>query len=161
MLKPSVTEQIPLAHLAPIRNTAPTCTLDAMLLDFPHNQQPKAAQGIPKPNLVGPPYPSISSLLNSEKNVPSHPVSKPFTDIQRTFPNMTSLPEQVAMLLLMFLLLRWQTYPTPENYDQLSDWLIPRPCQLLTPHPTWIDYLPWPWMRDRLVMSYHNFRFED
>ena len=132
-----------------------------MLLDFLHNRQQEAAQGVPKPNLAGPACPSTSSLLNPEKSVPSHPVSKLFTDIQRTFLNMTSLPEQVAMLYLVFLLLRWQTYPTPENYDQLPDWLTPRPCQLLTPHPAWMDYLPWPWMRERLVNSYHDFRFED
>lgn len=140
MLKPSVTEQIPLAHLAPIRNTAPTCTLDAMLLDFPHNQQPKAAQGIPKPNLVGPPYPSISSLLNPEKNVPSHPVSKPFTDIQRTFLNMTSLPEQVAMLLLMFLLLRWQNLPYARELRSIVGLVDTSPMP--APHPaSYLDRL--------------------
>ena len=91
----------------------------------------------------------------------SHPVSKVFTDILRTFPNIASLPEQVAVLYLMFLLMRWQIYPTAENYDRMPEWLTPRPSQLLTPHPPWIDYLPWPRMRDRLVMRHQGYVFEN
>ncbi|RAH40963.1 bZIP transcription factor [Aspergillus brunneoviolaceus CBS 621.78] len=149
------------AHLTPIRNIAPTCTLDAILMDFLHHRQQEAAKGVPKQNLVGPSYPSVSSLLNPEKSVYSHPLSKVFTDILRTFPDIATLPEQVCVLLLMFLLMRWQIYPTPENYERLPEWLTPRPSQLLTPHPAWIDYLPWPRMRDRLVMTYRDYPFEN
>ncbi|ODM16695.1 hypothetical protein SI65_07660 [Aspergillus cristatus] len=156
----AVTEQPP-AYLTPVRNSAPTCTLDAILLDFLHTRQQEAAQGVPKQNLVGPPYPSVSSLLNPEKSMYLHPVSKVFTDILRTFPNIAALPEQVAVLYIMFLIMRWQIYPTAENYDRLPDWLTPRPSQLITPHPPWIDYLPWPRMRDRLVMRHAEYQFEN
>ncbi|PYH64185.1 bZIP transcription factor [Aspergillus vadensis CBS 113365] len=158
---PSMAEQPLPAYLTPIRNVAPTCTLDAILLDFLHNRQHQAAKGVSKQSLVGPSYPSVSSLLNPEKSVYSHPLSKVFTDILRTFPDISTLPEQVAVLFLMFLLMRWQIYPTPENYDRLPEWLTPRPSQLLTAHPAWIDYLPWPRMRDRLVMSYQDYPFEN
>ncbi|KAL3479760.1 hypothetical protein BJX99DRAFT_221726 [Aspergillus californicus] len=156
----STTDQLP-AYMTPVRNIAPTCTLDAILLDFLNNRQREAAKGVPKQKLVGPAYPSVSSLLNPERSVFSHPLSKVFTDILRTFPDISSLPEQVATLYCMFLLMRWQIYPTAENYHRLPDWLTPRPSQLLTPHPAWIDYLPWPRMRDRLVMSYHDYPFEN
>ncbi|GFF39074.1 probable GTP cyclohydrolase-2 [Aspergillus udagawae] len=148
------------AYRTPIRNIAPTCTLDAILLDFLHQRQRKAAEGVPTQKLVGPPYPSVSSLLNPDKSVYSHPLSKVFVDILRAFPDISSLPEQVAVLYAMFLLMRWQIYPTPENYERLPDWLTPRPSQLLTPHPAWIDYLPWPRMRDRLVGSYQDYPFD-
>ncbi|CBF89018.1 hypothetical protein AN0671.2 [Aspergillus nidulans FGSC A4] len=157
----TVTDQPLPAYMTPVRNIAPTCTLDAILLDFLHNRQREAAKGVPKQKLVGPAYPSVSSLLNPEKSVYSHPLSKVFTDILRTFPDISSLPEQVAVLYSMFLLMRWQIYPTAENYHRLPDWLTPRPSQLLTPHPAWIDYLPWPRMRDRLVMSYHEYPFDN
>lgn len=160
-LNTSMADQPSPAYSTPIRNVAPTCPLDVILLDFLHNRQQEAAQGVPKQNLVGPPYPSVSSLLNPEKSVYSHPVSKVFTDILRAFPNISSLPEQVAVLYLMFLLMRWQIYPTPENYDRLPEWLTPRPSQLLTPHPAWVDYLPWPRMRDRIVMAHHEYPFEN
>lgn len=149
------------AYTTPVRNIPPTCPLDSILLDFLHTRQSEAAQGVSKQRLLGPPYPSVSSLLNPEKSVYSHPISKVFTDILRTFPDISSLPEQVAVLYMMFILMRWQIYPTQENYDRLPDWLTPRPSQLLTPHPAWIDYLPWPRMRDRLVMSYQDYPFEN
>lgn len=149
------------AFATPIRNTAPTCTLDSILLDFLHSRQQEAAQGIPRQKLAGPPYPSVSSLLNPEKSVYSHPVSKVFTDILRTFPDISSLPEQVAVLYTMFLIMRWQVYPTQENYDRLPEWHTPRPTQLLTAHPPWMDYVPWPRMRDRLAMSHQDYPFEN
>ncbi|CAI7674352.1 unnamed protein product [Penicillium manginii] len=149
------------AFAIPIKNTAPTCPLDSILLDFLHSRQQEAAQGIPRQKLAGPPYPSVSSLLNPEKSVYSHPVSKVFTDILRTFPDISSLPEQVAVLYTMFLIMRWQVYPTQENYDRLPEWHTPRPTQLLTAHPAWIDYVPWPRMRDRLAMSHQDYPFEN
>jgi hypothetical protein len=154
-------QQSSLAYTTPVRNVAPTCPLDSILLDFLHLRQREAVQGVSKQRLLGPPYPSVSSLLNPEKSVYSHPISKVFTDILRTFPDISSLPEQVAVLYMMFILMRWQIYSTQENYERLPDWLTPRPSQLLTPHPAWIDYLPWPRMRDRLVMSYHDYPFEN
>ncbi|KAJ5915671.1 hypothetical protein N7466_011604 [Penicillium verhagenii] len=154
-------EQSTAAFSTPIKNTAPTCTLDSILMDFLDSRQREAAQGIPRQKLAGPPYPSVSSLLNPEKGVNSHPVSKVFTDILRTFPDISSLPEQVAVLFTMFLLMRWQIYPTQENYDRLPEWLTPRPTQLFQPHPAWIDYLPWPRMRDRIATSHQNYPFEN
>ncbi|KAJ5161641.1 hypothetical protein N7492_007033 [Penicillium capsulatum] len=153
-------DQPPPAFATPIRNTPPTCTLDMILLDFLHSRQREAAKGIPRQKLAGPPYPSVSSLLNPEKSVYSHPLSKVFTDILRTFPDISSLPVQVAVLYTMFLLMRWQVYPTQENYDRLPEWLTPRPTQLLQPHPAWIDYVPWPRMRDRLVTSHEDYPFD-
>lgn len=149
------------AFSAPIQNTAATCPLDTILLDFLQSRQREAAQGIPRQKLAGPPYPSVSSLLNPEKSVYSHPVSKVFTDILRTFPDISSLPEQVAVLYLMFLLMRWQIYPTQENYERLPEWFTPRSTQLLEAHPVWMDYVPWPAMRDRIVTSHQKYPFEN
>ncbi|KAJ5682515.1 hypothetical protein N7462_005680 [Penicillium macrosclerotiorum] len=154
-------DQGPPAFATPIKNTPPTCALDSILLDFLSNRQREAAQGIPRQKLVGPPYPSVSSLLNPEKSVYSHPVSKLFTDILRTFPDISSLPEQVAVLYTMFLLMRWQIYPTQENYERLPEWLTPRPTQILQAHPAWMDYVPWPRMRDRIVMSHQDYPFDN
>lgn len=150
----------PTAFATPIKNTGPSCPLDSILLDFLQNRQREAAQGTPRQKLVGPPYPSVSSLLNPEKGAYSHPVSKVFTDILRTFPDIASLPDQVAVLYTMFLLMRWQIFPTQENYDRMPEWLTPRPTQLLQAHPAWMDYVPWPRMRDRLVTSHQDYPFE-
>jgi Domain of unknown function (DUF3425) len=142
-------------HTAPIRNGPPTCPLDSLLLDFLHERQQQASEGVSTPKLVGPAYPSVSSLLNPARGVNSHPLSKVFTDILATFPDLSTLPEKVAVLYIMFLIMRWQIAPTQENYDRLPDWVTPRPSQLFTPHPAWVDHLPWPKMRDRLVRDYN------
>lgn len=142
----------------PCRNVEPTCTLDNLLLSFLRSKRNEAAHGVSEQRLVGPSYPSVSSLLNPK--IESHPVSKVFTDILSTFPTIDALPQQIAVLYIMFLIMRWQIYPTQENYKRLPDWMTPRPSQLFTPHPAWIDYLPWPRMRDKLVECYHDYPFE-
>lgn len=144
-----------LAHSAPIRNCPATCPLDAILLDFLHERQTESLDGLPSDKLVGPAYPSVSSLLNPSHAHAAHPLSKVFTDILKHFPDLSALPEKVAVLYIMFLLMRWQIAPTPANYDRLPDWITPRPSQLFSPHPVWIDHLPFPKMRDVLVREYN------
>ena len=153
-------QQIP-SWAAPCRNISPTCPLDTILLDFLHARQREGADGVPGNRLVGPSYPSVSSLLNPEKGRYSHPLSQVFTDILSKFPDISGLPEQVAVLYIMFLVMRWSIYPTQDNYERLPEWMTPRPSQLFTPHPAWIDYLPWPKMRDKLVSCYQDYPFEN
>lgn len=148
-------------YAIPVRNIEPTCPLDSILLDFLRTRQREAAEGASGRQLVGPPYPSVSSLLNPASSAYSHPLSKVFTDILSKFPDISSLPEQVAVLYVMFLVMRWQIYPTQENYDRLPEWVTPRASQLITPHPAWIDYLPWPRMRDRMIASYQDYDFSN
>ncbi|KAL3427608.1 BZIP transcription factor [Phlyctema vagabunda] len=143
------------AFEAPIQNGPPTCPLDNILLDFLQERQQQAADGVATPKLVGPAYPSVSSLLNPSRSALSHPLSKVFTDILGTFPDLSTLPEKIAVLYIMFLIMRWQISPTQENYDRLPDWVTPRASQLFTPHPAWIDHLPFPHMRDRLIRDYN------
>lgn len=149
------------AHTAPVRNIGPTCPLDGLLLNFLAERQQRAAEGVSSQKLVGPAYPSVSSLLNPERSIYSHPLSKFFTDILSTFPDLSALPEQVAVLYIMFLIMRWQISPTQETYDRLPEWVTPRPSQLFTPHPAWVDHLPWPRMRDRMVELYPSIALEN
>ncbi|KAL8808260.1 MAG: hypothetical protein Q9200_004352 [Gallowayella weberi] len=150
-----------LAHNVPVQNIAPTCPFDVIILDFLKERRARAAEGLSPTNLVGPPYPSVLSLLNPESSLYAHPLSKVFTDILSKFPDLNELPEQVAVLYIMFLIMRWQISPTQENYDRLPDWVTPRPSQLFTPHPAWVDHLPWPRMRDRMVHLYPDISLND
>lgn len=141
---------------APVKNCPPTCPLDSLLLDFLHERHQRAAEGLSPQEIIGPRYPSVSSLLNPAVSRFSHPLSKVFTDILQTFPDISSLPERVAVLYIMFLIMRWQISPTRENYDRLPEWATPRPSQLFTPHPAWMDHLPFPRMREKLVRDYYG-----
>lgn len=141
------------------RNSPPTCPLDSLLLDFLAERRQRAAEGLSQSEIVGPRYPSVSSLLNPAVSVYSHPLSKVFTDILARFPDLSTLPERVAVLYLMFLLMRWQVSPTPENYARLPAWFRPVRAQVEKTHPAWLDHLPFPRMRERLVRDYEPGEF--
>ncbi|KAI4250388.1 MAG: hypothetical protein LQ352_005348 [Teloschistes flavicans] len=145
-----------------IRNIPSTCPLDTILLDFLESRRSLLTSSQISPSAaIGPAYPSVASLLNPERAVYAHPLSKLFTDILSKFPDLSHLPEQVAVLYVMFLIMRWQISPTQENYERLPEWVTPRPSQLFTPHPAWIDHLPWPRMRDRMVELYPGISLDD
>jgi hypothetical protein len=132
------------AYLTLPRNIQATCPLDVILLDFLQDRQQRAAEGVPTKTLVGPAYPNFTPFIYPDRNnIESHPLSKLFTDVLRTFPDICGLPEQVAIVYLMFLIMRWQIEPTQENYDRLPHWFAPRPSQLFAAHPLWFDHLPW------------------
>lgn len=130
-------------HSALPRIGEASCPLDALLMDFLAERQRMAAQGVSSEVLVGPLYPNFNALLNRGTSHYSHPLSKLFTDILRTFPDLSNLPEQVAVVHIMFLLMRWCCEPTKANYERMPEWIRPRPTQLFTVHPLWLDYLPW------------------
>ncbi|KAK1597585.1 BZIP transcription factor [Colletotrichum navitas] len=143
------------SYSAEVKNCGPTCPLDSLLLDFLHERRQRAADGLPTNEIIGPRYPSVLSLLNPANSKFSHPLSKVFTDILATFPDLSALPQRVAVLYIMFLIMRWQISPTQENYDRLPEWVRPRPSQLFTEHPAWIDHVPFPAMRDKLCRDYN------
>ena len=124
------------------RNTEASCPLDSLLLNFLDEQRRLAEAGLPLSELVGPVYPNFNTLLKPTSTHASHPLSKVMTDILRTFPDLSTLPEQVGIMYVMFLLLRWMLEPTRANYERLPDWITPRPSQLFNPHPAWLDHLP-------------------
>ncbi|KAL8635414.1 MAG: hypothetical protein Q9228_007093, partial [Teloschistes exilis] len=145
-----------------IRNIPSTCPLDTILLDFLDSRRSLLTSSHLSPSeAIGPSYPSVASLLNPERAAFAHPLSKLFTDILSKFPDLSHLPEQVAVLYIMFLIMRWQISPTQENYERLPDWVTPRASQIFIPHPAWVDHLPWPRMRDRMVELYPAISLDD
>lgn len=162
-IDPALAPSVPPPHATPIKNSAPTCPLDSLLLDFLIERRQRAAEGFPPHEIIGPRYPSISSLLNPLRG--THPLSKVFIDILNTFPNISQLPERVAVLYVMFLIMRWQIDPTNrENYDRLPEFVRPLPMQQTVAHPAWIDHLPFPAMREQLIREWappNEFPFEN
>ena len=136
------------------KNVQPTCALDRILVDFANERRQRIADGLSVQEVIGPKYPSVSSLLNPAQSRFAHPLSKVFIDIIQRFPLFSGLPEKVAVLYSMFLLMRWQIDPTPENYDRVPVWLRPLPCQCQIAHPAWMEYMPFPRMRERVVEMY-------
>ncbi|KAK5635220.1 hypothetical protein RRF57_010932 [Xylaria bambusicola] len=144
----------------PIKHTPATCPLDHVLLDFMQERRQRAAEGVPTRELVGPEYPSIISLLNPVEGTWSHPISKVFTDILATFPGICTVPEKVAVLYVMFVIMRWHISPTEENYKLIPEFARPLEIQYAVPHPAWIDYLPFPGLRELFVRNYSSPKFQ-
>jgi Domain of unknown function (DUF3425) len=122
-------------------NTQPTCPLDALLLNCVEERRSLSKTGT-NVDIIGPAYPNFNAIMNPNTSHCSHPLSKVMTDMLRTFPDLSDLPEQVAVVYIMFLVMRWEVEPTRENYERLPSWMMPRPSQLLNAHPAWLDHLP-------------------
>ncbi|KAI0518424.1 hypothetical protein F5B22DRAFT_61482 [Xylaria bambusicola] len=144
----------------PIKHTPATCPLDHVLLDFMQERRQRAAEGVPTRELVGPEYPSIISLLNPVEGTWSHPVSKVFTDILATFPGICTVPEKVAVLYVMFVIMRWHISPTEDNFKLIPEFARPLEVQYTIPHPAWLDYLPFPGLRELFIRNYTSPKFQ-
>lgn len=94
---------------------------------------------------IGPDYPAFSFMVDpqGQQRTKCHPVSTLLIDILSKFPDIAKLPEKVAVLYVMFLVLRWLICPCQKCYERLPEWVRPIPEQLEKPHVAWADYLPW------------------
>ncbi|KAK4197599.1 hypothetical protein QBC40DRAFT_341869 [Triangularia verruculosa] len=156
LIPPTTTTIKPQNHPPLPLNCPPTCPLDSILLDFLSERRNLLSHSHPATTVLGPPHPSITPLLNP--SAPSHPLSKVFADILARFPGLSNLPERVAVLYLMFLLMRWQIDPTQENWERIPVYLRPGRAQREKAHPAWVDHIPWPEMRGYII---ENHDFED
>ncbi|KAK3053991.1 hypothetical protein LTR09_004767 [Extremus antarcticus] len=137
------------------KNCPPTCPLDSLLLDFLAGRRQQIAKGVPVHEVAGPEYPSF--LAFKDPDAPQshgyHPVSALLVDILSKFPDISMLPEKVAVLYIMFLILRWQICPCERCYQRLPTWVKPTTGQMATEHAAWHDHVPWPIIRQRLIAS--------
>lgn len=49
-------------------------------------------------------------------------------------------------------------FPTSKNYSDIPAWYRPTQAQLSVPHPSYIDSLIFPLLRDKLVYTYENYK---
>ncbi|CAK7204868.1 hypothetical protein SEUCBS139899_007630 [Sporothrix eucalyptigena] len=63
---------------------------------------------------------------------------------------------RLAVLATMYIFLRWDTDPTPQNLQAMPKWYLQRPSQKMA-HSGAIDYFVWPGVRERFVFSQHRY----
>lgn len=143
------------------KHCEPTCPLDNILLNLyqkaRQDRSPNSASSQPTQNV--PAQPSVMSLLNPSQRVDT--LSQTMADITTRFPHIHTIPNRVAVVWLQFVTARWFLYPTQENYERMPEWMHPTSAQLLVPHPAWIDYIPWPLMRDKVVLDWKQYTFDN
>jgi Domain of unknown function (DUF3425) len=139
--------------------------LDGILLDFLTERRRLAAHGTSELDLIGPPNPDYTFFMlpsSIRKQSRAHDaLSQLLTDVILTFPDIRASPEKVATYYGMYLALRWMVDPKQVHFERMLPFIRPTAWQLATPHPVWIDNIPWPAMRDELVKDYNHYPFDE
>lgn len=165
---------------ARLTNVGPSsCPLDSLLIDFHKSRRKMLREGSPQVDAIGPEYPAFAAMLDPASHPRPHPVSSLLIDILSKFPDVSGLPEKVAVLYIMFLVMRWLVCPCAKCYERLPEFCRPVAEQLERPHVAWADYLPWyvaklpsmvrsfadilsrPHMRRQLCINDTEVKFED
>jgi hypothetical protein len=125
----------------------PSCPLDDLLDNFRDDRRKMLDSGIPAIDALGPKTPAYFPFMYPSHSyslrVAPHPLSKLLIDVLSKFPDIAQLPEKVAVLYVMFLVLRWSICPCQTCFEALPEFSRPTADQLEKPHATWIDHLPW------------------
>ncbi|KAF2862554.1 hypothetical protein K470DRAFT_255839, partial [Piedraia hortae CBS 480.64] len=124
---------------------------DVMLSDFIVRCRQEVSKGTPLHSVLGSHYPAFEALCGPEMPHRLHPLSAFLNDVLSQFASTSALPERAAILYLMFLVLRWHICPCEPCYVRLPAWARPTAEALQNEHPLWVDYIPWPSLRQRIM----------
>ena len=142
-------------------HSSASCMLDEILMNHTTERQSRGAEGMSDSEVLGSYEPNFDIMQTPDAPLNCDQTSKVLSGILSTFPDICRDPEKIATYYIMWLTMRWHYSPTKENFDRLPDWIKPTSWQIMTPHPIWIDHLPWPEMRDEIVQHYDRYPFEN
>lgn len=69
------------------------------------------------------------------------------------------LPERLASFVVMYRFIQFLIAPTDASFKALYEWQRPQHSQLSIPHPSWMDFPPWPKFRDKIIE--HQDRYDN
>jgi hypothetical protein len=131
-----------------------TCPLDYLLGDFIKTRRAQLASGLTLTQVIGPDEPSLLSLTHPDiKRSQSDCLTPLLLDILSKFPDIDRDPERLAVLYGMYFIARWFICPCKPCLDRCFPWNCPVPEARDNPHAVWINYLPWPSMRRKLILA--------
>ncbi|KAL2752008.1 hypothetical protein ACRALDRAFT_2030257 [Sodiomyces alcalophilus JCM 7366] len=136
------------------KDTPPTCLADEILQSFIVSVRTKGFIASKPAHERAAAYsrkPRLCSLMDPRRRT-EDVISNVVADIVRSYPEIETLPRQVAVFWNMALLLKWMVLLDRESWEQMPPWLRPVASQRAIPHAAWIDRIPWPKAREYLVM---------
>lgn len=148
---------------------APVTYVDNLMFSVIHSQRHMAITAeMTGDELLGPSFPSVHLLFNQ----PGPPEKKPsnLTEVMARYSAVLSnrgfalIPEKLASFMCMYRFVQWQISPNYQTYQRLHEWQAPRPSQLVTPHPAWMDLPPWGKFREKVIENqgkYDNIEFQN
>jgi len=126
-------------------NSRPSCPLDGLLLDFIDEARQELAAGVSMEEVIGPEYPSLTPFYDPNpvhlQNL--HPLSALLVNMRVELRDIKTVPENVAVYYITFLLMRWWICPCEERYARLPEWIRPLPEQLECAHARRTDIIAW------------------
>ncbi|THY26957.1 hypothetical protein D6D01_04260 [Aureobasidium pullulans] len=135
-----------------------TCPLDHILLGCLQTSQTALSDGASPKFVTGPQKASVRGFLEVQPNSSVHSISKVMCEVMLTFPSVGKA-EQLALFYLMHRTMRWMVVPEQKSYESMPEWLRPTVTQITVPHAAWIDNVPWPGVRDRIITYPHDYPY--
>ncbi|PGH19126.1 hypothetical protein AJ80_04204 [Polytolypa hystricis UAMH7299] len=136
----------------------PTCPLDSLLMTLVSTAREQLRSGHTSLASTAPSDPSLSVLLNTNNDrqvdTISHVISKVVLKFSCLLP---ALPERVACIWIFHRIVQWKVCQTQATYERIPPWARPMISQIVTPHPEWMDYVPWPRMRAALTNNHKRY----
>ncbi|KAF2154849.1 hypothetical protein K461DRAFT_266205 [Myriangium duriaei CBS 260.36] len=104
-------------------------------------------------SVLGPAQPSFAALVAPSFDQQTPSLSIEIVQLIHHHLGTSDLPKRVAMMYILYLLLQWIASPSQTTFERLPDWLRPTEQQIERPHAVWVDLLPWPQSRDRVLAA--------
>jgi hypothetical protein len=142
----------------------PVTFIDPLMIGVIQSQRHLALHG---GEVDGTVFPSVNILFNQPGL--SKPPSTLTEVMARNYAILSNrgfalIPEKLASFMCMYRFVQWQISPTHQTYKKLHDWQATRPCQLIIPHPAWMDLPPWGKFRGKVIENqarYDNAEFQN
>lgn len=118
--------------------------------------------GQPVDELLGVPYPDMTSLLYPDTANTTRPqsLSNLLCGTLRGFTSLVGYTPRISLVITTFYIVRWLISPTQENYEMIPEHNRPIEEQIRVPHPIWVDIIQWPALRAKLVYQFPGLSLE-
>ncbi|KAG8627113.1 hypothetical protein KVT40_004596 [Elsinoe batatas] len=142
-------------------HTAPSNPIDTALLGLISSRRNALQSGESIQSVLGPPLPNFAALVSLHSPQSQHPLVSGISLLISEQMSTSDLPNRVAMMYTTYFLLQWMISPSQEMYERLPPWLRPTAMQLQPEHQhsIWIDLLPWPQLRDKVLTNPSSYPF--
>lgn len=158
---PTSQTEMPIWQQIPSHIPAAT-KLDEVIISTATTWRAFLQRGVHK-ELDDPVFPSVASLLNRPSE-PQNGLPQSFSEIvaaQVWRSPLKTLPERIGFMYQLSHYIRWLVCRSKETYEGMPTFMRPTELQRTVPHAAWISMIPWPAVRDAIILGMPMSRFEE
>lgn len=134
--------------------------LDEVIISTATTWRAFLQRGVHK-ELDDPVFPSVASLLNRPSE-PQNGLPQSFSETvaaQVWRSPLKTLPERIGFMYQLSHYIRWLVCRSKETYEKMPAFMRPTELQRTVPHAAWISMIPWPAVRDAIILGMPMSRF--